>query len=210
MNKAGDIYIGHPSEFYEYKHSIPPPNNLPFLTLLDEIKKADLYLVLDCKDVRALPVLREVVKDFGADKVMFHSWLIELEFKPYPPETPIEPHWVHEDLPMEDVLRLKEATSVPVISSVRGLTTERLEREPAIVDKIIKIAAGKVEAISFNLPSDQAPSHAIMEKLLANGLLTWLNVDQVPSEDLPSIYTGISDHLRSVTKTEDFENIISK
>lgn len=205
MNKDGDIYIGHPYEFYEYKNMIPPPHNLPFLTLLDKIKNANLYLILDCKDVRALPVLREVVKDFGADNVLFHSWVIELEFKPYAPDVAIEPHWVYEDLPMEEVLKLKEATGVPVVSSARGLTTRRLEDEPEIVNKIIEVAAGKVEAINFNLPSGLAPSKAIMNKLLDNGLLTWLNVDQVPKENLPPVYMGISDHLRSVSNPSDFE-----
>lgn len=204
MDKEGHIFIGHPHEFYEYKNMAPPPNNLPFLTILDEIKKANLYLVLDCKDVRALPVLREVIRDFGADNVLFHSWITAFQFKPYAPEIPIEPHWIYEDLPLDEVLKVKAATGVPVISSARGLTYERLENEPEIVDQIIEIAAGKVEAVNLNLPSGQAPQQQVMKKLLDHGLLTWLNVDQVLPKDRPELYVGISDHLHSVTDPKEF------
>lgn len=195
MDKTGAIYIGHPYEFYEFKKMIPPPHNLPFLSLLDEIKKAGLYLVLDCKDVRALPVLREVIYDFGVENVLFHAWTTALQFKPYPPEVEVEPHWIHEDLPFEDLVNLKEATGVPMILSARGLTRKRLDQEPRIIDRVIGLLAGRVESVNFNLPDGEAPSQKDMQKLLDHDLLTWLNVDRVPRADLPETYIGISDHL---------------
>ena len=204
MNPQGDIYIGHPYEFYKYKNMIPPPHNLPFLTLLDEIKKANLYLVLDCKDVRALPVLREVVKDFGAENVLFHAWTTALQFKPYPSEIAVEPHWVYEDLPLEDLLNLKEATGVPMILSARGLTRKRLDADPKIVDHITSLLSGKVESVNLNLPDGEAPSQTVMDKLLKHGLLTWLNVDKVPPSEFPKMYIGISDHLTLTSDPKDY------
>jgi hypothetical protein len=206
MDKYGALFIGHPLEFYEFKHMMPPPQNLPLEIIIDESKEADLFLVLDCKDVRAIPATQSIIGDYGVQNTLFHSWLIELQFAPYAPEIEFEPHWIYEDLPLKDILKLKAATGVPVISSARGLTTQRLINEPEIVDKIIKVAAGKVEAINFNLPNNAAPPKSVIQKLLDNNLLTYFNIDRVPAEDLPDVYVGISDHFQNVTNQKDFQD----
>lgn len=205
MDAEGKLFIGHPYEFYEFKHIIPPPQNLPIQTIVKEAKESDLYLVLDCKDVRALPAVQQIIVDYGASNCLFHSWLQELQFKPYAPEITIEPHWKYEDLPMDKVLELKSATGVPIISSARGLTLARLNDEPQIVKHIIDIAKGKIDAINFNLPNYAAPPKWIIDKLLDNGILTWLNVDYVPEADLPKTFVGISDHISHVTGPKSYK-----
>lgn len=199
MDTEGKLFIGHPYEFYEFKHLIPPPQNLPIQTIVQEAKESDLYLVLDCKDVRAIPAIQDIIDNYGVESCSFHSWLKELQFKPYATEITVEPHWKYEDLPMNKVLELKSTTSVPIISSARGLTLARLENEPQIVDHIIDIAEGKIDAINFNLPNYASPPKHIIDKLLDKGILTWLNVDYVAEEDLPKIFVGISDHISHVS-----------
>lgn len=199
ISKNGELFIGHPSEFYAFKQIAAPLQNLPIDIVIKDAKASDLFLVLDCKDVRAIPHVEQIITKYGSGQTLFHSWVKEFEFKPYAPEITVEPHWIYEDLPLDEVLKLKHNTSVPVVSSARGLTMKRLLEEPEIIDKIIEMAAGKVEAINFNLPNNQAPPREVIDKLLKHHLLTWLNVDLVPARELPSIYLGISDHIRSVT-----------
>lgn len=204
MTKDGELFAGHPHEFYEFK-KMDPPDNLPLEQIIEEVKAAGLYLVLDCKDVRALPAVEQIIRDYGAENTLFHSWIQEFEFKPYDPSITVEPHWVYEDLPLEKVLELKNATGVPIISSMRGLTQARLRNEPEILKKVIRTAKGQIDAVNFSLPGNNAPPASVMQQLLDNNILTWLNVDYVAHDHLPPVYIGISDHLHSVTNPKDFQ-----
>ena len=204
MDKNGNAYIGHPLEFYKFKQIIPPPNNLPIETIVNKAKEAGLFLVLDCKDVRALPLVARIIEQYGVENCLFHSWIKEFRFYPYAPEITIEPHWDYEDLPLNDVLKLKQTTGVPAVSSTRGLTKNRLMNEPDIVDSIISIANGKIDAFNFNLPDYEAPPKHMLDKLLSYDILTWLNIDHVPTNELPIAYLGISDHVSRTTNPKDF------
>lgn len=203
MDKDGQLFAGHPYEFYEFK-KMDPPDNLPLARIIEEVKAAGLYFVLDCKDVRALPAVEKIIKDYGAENTLFHSWIQEFEFKPYDPSITVEPHWKYEDLPLAEVLKLKEATGVPVISSMRGLTQARLRDEPEILERVIQAAKGQIDAVNFSLPGNNAPPASVMKQLLNNDILTWLNVDYVAADQLPPAYIGISDHLSSVTDPNNF------
>ncbi len=203
MDKAGNLFAGHPHEFYEFK-KMDPPNNLPLEQIIQEVEKAGLYLVLDCKDVRALLAVEQIIKSYGAERTLLHSWITEFEFKPYEPSITVEPHWEYEDLPLAEVMKLKQATGVPIISSMRGLTQARLRNEPEIVETVIKSASGRIDAVNFNLPGNNAPPISVMQQLLDNGILTWLNVDYVAADHLPPVYIGISDYLHSVTDPRTF------
>src|ERR1700748_3067082 len=55
----GEIYVGHPLSYYT-SLSLPPPNNVPLDIVLREMKAANLFLVLDCKDVKVLPKARAI------------------------------------------------------------------------------------------------------------------------------------------------------
>jgi len=200
----GSVFIGHPLSFYQFK-GLPPPDNLPLDDVLQAMKDAGLYLVLDVKDVRALPKAQETIKNFGANNVLLHAWADALLFKPYPPEIIVEPHWALEDLPLGEIEKVKATTGVPVVVSARGLTQKRLRSEGSeITQKIIDTIKGKAEAVNFQLPNGEAPSIVIMQKLLDEGILTWFNVDCVPAELRPPIYLGASDKLDSVSDPAGF------
>lgn len=196
MNDDGGLYIGHPPSFYTFKCQ-PLPDNLPLDIVLEAVVSIpDMYVVLDCKDVRALPRVNAIVSQFGIDRVIFHSWIDSLSFMPYPSEIVAEPHWLHEDLPTHAVRQLQRHLLVPIIVSARGLTVDRLESEGAqIVNHIITEAKGWVNAVNFNLPNAQAPSMSIMHNLLDQGILTWLNIDSVPPQQRPDVYLGMTDNI---------------
>lgn len=202
LNKNGQPYIGHPSIFYEFFH-LPESDNLPLDTVLEEMREANLYLIIDCKDARLLPKVQETIIAFGPERCLLHAWVDALLIQPYPSDMVIEPHWSYENLPFNDVLRVKDATSVPLIVSARGLTQTRLKREgDEITKKIIEIVRDKAEVVNFNVPAlvngpgaTQAPPMGLMEMLLDNHILPWLNVDLIPTEQRPPLYVGMSDHI---------------
>jgi hypothetical protein len=137
IDANGHPYIGHPFSFYEHK-GLPPPSNLPLEQVLQTLKDTDTYIVLDCKDVRAVPKIKQIVQTFGHNRCLFHAWVDALQFRPYPDSLPIEPHWVHEDIPFNAVKELAALTDVPLMLSCRGLTEERLEAEQtAIIQRIL-------------------------------------------------------------------------
>lgn len=194
-DSGGDLYIGHPESFYEFK-GIPMTANLPLAQVLDAVEASDLLLVLDCKDPRALPEAERIVRRFGSDRCAFHSWVQPLLFHPYPAELTVEPHWPFEDLPLEPVRELGAATGVPLLLSCRGLTPARLESErAAILNRIISVADGTATAVNLNLPGGEAPPAGFMEALLDKQIQTLLNIDIVPAEQRPEVFLGATDHL---------------
>lgn len=200
VTPAGEYYIGHPLEFYEFK-GMPPPNNLPLDFVLDRIYESGLFLTIDCKDVRALPKIKKIIERFGADRCQLHAWIDALSFKPYPPEIIPEPHWKHEDLPYDEVANLQRETGVPLVMAVRGLTQERLQKEGRqIINKIITAAKGKATSIYFYLPNFELPPKHFLDELLKFRLVPYLNVDVVPMADWPRLYHGMTDHIERATK----------
>lgn len=200
----GELFIGHPVEFYAFKHMEVPSQNLPIDTVIELAKLADLYLVIDCKDERALPWVEQIIEAYGVDRVLFHSWIDVFKFEPYPEELEIEPHWHYEDLSYDKVIALKQKTGVPVVSSVRGLTLERLQSDRKFLDHIIEHATGKIDAINFNLPFGEAPTTAIIDELSQHNLLVLFNIDQVDQSQLPNVYIGYSDHITYVSTPSEF------
>ena len=204
MDKNGQIFIGHPLIFYEFK-KLPPPANLPFDQVIRQIKDSGLYLVLDCKDARALPRAQAIIQDLGSERCLMHAWADALLFKPYPKEIEIEPHWKFEDLPLAEILRTKAATGVPLVISTRGLTLARLEDEgDAILDKIIQTASGKIDAVSLHLPAGEVAPMSVMQKLLDNGIMTLFNLDRVPASARPSVFIGSTDFIEQASDPKDF------
>lgn len=205
INDKGEVFIGHPPSFYNFKKQ-PHPNNLPLETVLKEMKEAGLYVVIDCKDVRVLSKAREIIRDFGAKHSALHAWVKELQFKREPSEKDAEPHWEYEDLPLKEILKVKRDTNVTVIISARRLTMERLNSAEGeeTVQKIIDTAEGKVDAVNFNLPYGKAPPLSIMQRLLEHRILTGLGVDYVPKEARPQVYLGASDNIELATRIQEF------
>ena len=195
----GTHYIGHPLEFYAFK-GLPLPNNLPLDEVLDRVYQSGIFLALDCKDVRALPKIKELIERFGPNRCQVHAWVDRLLFKPYPLEITIEPHWGHEDILYEKVLELRQQTGVPLVMAVRGLTQERLRQEGyQIINKIIAAAKGHAESIYFYLPNFELPPSKLIDELLKNNLVVYFNVDAVPKKQWPQLYHGMTDYIESAT-----------
>src|SRR5258708_15417505 len=103
---------------------------------------------------------------WGAERCLVQSWADALIFKPDPKEIQLEPHWHFEDLPMAEILKIKQTTGVPVVLSTRGLTVMRLENDDEVLGKLIEVARGKVEAINLHFPKGELPPKPIMQKML--------------------------------------------
>lgn len=196
VHENGEVYIGHPPAFYAYKQ-LPPPANLSLSAVLDQLQDTDVYIVLDCKDVRALPTVRKIIERFGVHRILFYSWIDELLFTPYSASMTIEPHWLHEDLPILSVQQLYAATGVPIVLGCRGLSDAKLRQSwPMIYDRIVEVHE-KTQCIGvhFNLPGFALPQAVHMRALIDEGIVPWVNVDHVLSTARPSIYVGATDNI---------------
>lgn len=197
IDNEGNPFIGHPLSFYEYK-KLAPPANLPIDDVIARLQKTNLYVVMDCKDVRAIPWVKQTTNVIGRDRSIFHAWSDSLLFKPYDTNAAIEPHWIHEDLPQSVIQKLYEDTHIPILLSARGLTHDYInDNYQNVLQRILAATRPACAAIHFNLPGGQAPSMEIMNELLAHGILTLLNIDIVPPGKRPEVFVGMTDHINA-------------
>lgn len=192
-------YIGHAPIWYESR-GLRMPVNLPLDDVVAALENSDIFVVLDCKDARALPRVAEIVSALGADRTLFHSWTDALLFEPYPASLWREPQWPVEDLPFAAIAAMAEQTGVPLKLSCRGLTEERLETEgDRVLDAIRALRRRMPMAIGFTLPGDVLPPPPIVDALLDLGVLTSVQIDVVRPEDRPPIYLGRTEFLDRAT-----------
>ncbi len=206
INENGEIYVGHPPSFYTAQNLTL--NNLPLDTILSEMKVAGLFLVLDCKNVRVLPKAKEIIEAYGAENCLYHSWSDGLTLNPFLElQQESEPNWAEEELPHTEILKLREATGVPMtLSCHRGLTYERFETDgDAIVDRISEILDDSAEGVSFVLPDNQAAPMPAMKRLIDRGILPHVHIDHVLPEARPPIYLGWTDSLELASDPQDFQ-----
>lgn len=202
----GTIYVGHPLLHYKV-HNLPPPNNLPLEKIIETAKQAGLFLAFDCKDVRVLPTVEKIVKDYGAERSFLHAFVKELSIKPWPPKVMAmaEPSWSDEELPLAEMIKLKRATGAPLWVSCHGLTEDRLKKEAGkLVDEICDIAAG-VDVINLFVPKGDLVPSSVNERIIANGFLPLVSIDRTPSELWPTIFVGATDNLESTSIPQDFQ-----
>ncbi|MFH0853183.1 MAG: hypothetical protein V1853_02150 [bacterium] len=198
-NESLGIYLGHPLSWYD-TYNLPKPEIPNIDKIVQTVKTSEIAVVFDCKDIRVMNKVNELVKLFGAERCVLHARINELAFKPYPQEVPIEPHWEDENLPFNELLQIKENTSVPILISCRGLTQTRLNNQSEIIKKIIKVTKSKAVGVSFDLPNYELPQKNIIDDLINNAIWPFINIDKVNKKKLPRVYFGISDSLEKATK----------
>lgn len=201
----GNLFIGHHMEYYKFNQMELPTDHVSVADVIDLAQIADLFIVIDCKDERALPEVERIIEAYGNDRVLFHSWVDVFKFEPYPEELVVEPQWLFEDLPYDKVVALKQKTGVPVISSARGLTHERLNNDRKYLDRIIQYAKGNIDVMNFSLPNNEPPNKAVIDELLANDLLTLINIDRADKAALPDVFIGITDRIADASSPGDFD-----
>jgi len=199
----GEIYIGHPLAMYEFKN-LPPPHNLPLDEVLRAAKAANLFLMFDVKDVRVLPRVQQAILEHGVDNCILHSCVEELVFRPFSSKLVVEPHWNNEQLPVDAVLAVKQATGVPVALCSRGISQELLDAkgQAAIVGQILTVVKGKAEVMVPTMPPGETTPLSLMQTLLDNGIVSLFNVDKRSPEDRPAYYLGSTDDLAHATVLE--------
>jgi hypothetical protein len=205
VNDDGSVYIGHPPGFYAFER-LPPPANLPLDVVLDALEPTSVFVVLDCKDVRVLPTAQKIIERFGVGRVLVYAWTDALCFKPYAASVAVEPHWVYEDIPLQALRRLYDATHIPMVLGCRGLAYDTFKTKWTVIrDQILDVAA-QIQCIGvhFNLPSYELPSASYISELAEHGIAPWVNIDVVTSIDRPSLYVGATDdtHYASALYTE--------
>lgn len=200
----GDFYIGHPVSFYTefgkefYKNML----------LEDAVKKLEqnpsIFVVLDCKNIKAIPKMKEIVKRLGSHRCLFHAFIKEWTFEPLEANIEIEPHWKDEDIPLKEVLEFKQRNKVPIIGACRGFSAERLNNKDVVSKVLASVKNKDIDCISLYMPGTELPPLAIARQITQAGYLNWINVDKIANIDLSDVtYIGMTDILE---KASDFEN----
>ena len=202
IDKNGKPYIGHPLSFYEFMN-IQAPNNLELDIVLNEMKSANIFLVLDIKSKKLISLATEIIKNFGAEKCLLHSYTSELEFKPYSSDLVIEPHWINEHIALESIMEIKYSTGVPLALSCRGIDKQYFDthNEDDAIDKIVEVVNGNIEPIALNLHTDDILPVNILNSLLENSIIPLINIDKTLNAKFPPLYLGASDHLSKASNT---------
>jgi len=199
------VFIGHPLTFYtELKH-LPLPNNVPFADAIQSLKNSSTIIVFDCKDERAISVIKNAIRELGVSRVIVHAFIKEWGF-PYPDGTIPEPHWDTEDVRLAAIKELHEATGVNIIGAIRGFSVDRLEKNPLVANAIAQ-AGNTFKSISIYLPGTDIPPTQFLQQIADAGYLPWLNIDKVTDEStLPndlSVYVAMTEDLAKATKVEE-------
>lgn len=201
LHPDGHIYVGHPMTYYSLR-GLASPNNVDLDQAIKAAIEADIFLVLDCKHIKTLPKIKQIIKTHGSNHFLFHSFCKELSFKPWPKKIieASEIHWSDEELPLAAVLDLKKACDVPVALSCHGITKQRLKLEgEELRSQIFKLTKGKVETVNYFLPGNEYPPLAASQALLDNGYIPMISLSKVPANERPTYYIGTTDTLENAT-----------
>ena len=198
------VFVGHPLTIYTFKH-LPLPNNVPFADAIQALKNSSTIIVFDCKDERAISVIKNAIRELGVSRVIVHAFIKEWGF-PYPDGTIPEPHWDTEDVRLAAIKELHEATGVNIIGAIRGFSVDRLEKNPLVANAIAQ-AGNTFRSISIYLPGTPIPPTRFLQLIADAGYLPWLNIDNVTDENrLPNdlrVYVAMTDDLAKATKVEE-------
>lgn len=199
VDDHGRIFVGHPLSFYEFKQ-LASPNNLDSNHIIEKLEKTNLIVVIDCKDIRAIDWVYQAIARLGADRVIVHGFVDSLLFKPYRTDYIIEPHWIHEDLPLSALKKLRDDTGVSLLLSSRGLSSNYIQANFTAVIRTIQNTVDQTQAvISLNLPVGDTPSQNILTSLANQNVLVLRNIDTTPDDELPAMYIGVTDDLNRQT-----------
>ncbi len=197
----GSIYVGHPLRSYEARN-LPPPNNLPLDDVIKKAKAAELFLVLDLKNVKVISKAREIIENYGAENCLVHAFCKELSFEPWPEKVKAEagPCWKEEELPLGELLELRAATGVPLALSCHGITQKRLKsEEEEVLKQVIDVASQGVLAISMSMPPDKETPLDFANKLIEHKILPLIRFDYTSPQNRPEVFLGFTDHLQYAT-----------
>jgi len=205
ITNEGSIYVGHPLPMYRF-YGLPPPDNLPLQMVVKEAKASGVFLILDCKDVRVLPVVEEIVQEYGIGNCLLHACTKALVFKPYSHKITVEPHWEDEQIALAPLLEVRRKTNVPLALCCRGLSMELIDSqgEESVTERILEVVEGNAEVVVPNMPKDEVPPLSMMRALLEHGVLSLINIDLVTPEQRPQIFVGSTDTLQLASGIRDF------
>jgi hypothetical protein len=175
--------ISHAPEFYEFRHITTPPSNIALWDAVNILKEnADTFVVLDCKNIAAVPHVARIVSALGQHRTIIHAFCDELAFKPYPDGTE-EPQWKSEQIPLDMLVDAsfgdpRSSQRCPVHVTCRALSLERiLDPQSDVLNRIITTCCGKASVVSLWLHSDEVPPPHYMDDLKQSGILTCVNID---------------------------------
>ena len=162
----------------------------------------------------------------GPRRVIVHGFAKELSFDPPPNGVVPSPHWVDEDLPLEDIV---EAAACPygdaspyraaVMITCRHVDPVRLASpEWGVLERVGRFAGRNsvgtgrgygagVDVVGLWLPGGKAPPRSVVQRLEEHsGLLVSYNIDSDEgraSPLVPSPYVGMTDFLDRATAVRD-------
>lgn len=174
-------YIGHPSPFYEMSHTSFPPSNVSLEQFKEYLLKPgneSIKVLLDIKNKEVIPYILEFAKDVGRGRCIAHAFISDWTRYPQPPEIPIEPHWIDEDLSLEVVDEALQSLEIPLIANCRGFSNDHVEQHK-LVQKMVEDAIGhkSIAALGLYYAAPETPHLDFLRGFNKAGYKAWINAN---------------------------------
>lgn len=197
VDDSGNPYLGHSLEFYK-KSGGKQPENMPFWEAIELVSKANIPVIVDCKDNRAWNLAEEVVRKIGSHRCLVHIYASELKFDYNLYDHDYESEWID----IENLKKLKEEfPSVTTTTSAKYLPTDFLEsgKYEEVLERIrAALKENNVDTLCLNVP-DNTMSDKILNFFLEEDILPHINIDGVDTSRLTKLYVGETDILTSAS-----------
>lgn len=196
----GEFYIGHPVTFYTVS-GYEFHDNIALEKAVDILQEnKNIFVVLDCKNIKALTIMGELVKKFGHHRCLFHAYASEWSVDPTNSEIKYEEQWKDEGIPLEKIAEFKKKNKIPVIAACMAVTEKRI-KDNNLVNKMLNDVAGmNIDCLSLYMQDTDLPPLQLARKISEAGYFNWINIDKITNQKMKGItYIGMTDNLENAS-----------
>lgn len=201
VDDLGKPYLGHSLEFYEKSKEEKPQNNMGFRDAINMVSKANIPVIVDCKDIKAWDLTDEVVSQIGPERCLVHIYANEMKFD----YNFYDHDYTSEWLPARKLKNLKQKfPNVTTTASAKFLPSDLLinEKHKDLLRKIRSILKeNNVDTVCLNVP-DETMSDKILEFFLEKEIVPHVNIDGIDTIKLTKIFVGETNILASASNCQ--------
>lgn len=200
VDEAGNPYLGHSKEYYEKVDELWA-DSMPLWETVELISKANIPVIVDCKNFEAWDYVEQVIEKIGAHRCLVHSFISDFQF---PFERDDELDVSCEWSPGEQLINLKnKLPGLTTTASARGLPRDLLSsgEHSHLLRKIKKtLIEYKIDTVCLNVP-DNTFSDAALVYFLEDRIIPHVMIDSIDTSRLTQIYIGETDLLSSASRS---------
>ncbi len=198
IDESGHPFIGHSLEYYHISWE-EQPITIPFREAIELLEKSDIPIILDCKEIWALPFLIQIIERLWAHRILVHIYAREFRFSHF--------EWADHDYPsewidMREVANLKKKyPNITTTASCKYLDPELLKtRGKYTILNFIRetLVSNNVDTICLNV-TDNTIDNETLNFFLEENIIPHVTVDAIDASKLTSCYLWESDFINRVS-----------